>query len=69
MKNIEIRSLDSGDMNVQLEKLKKELFGLRVKAATESIENPAQIGRMRRDVARILTEQRRRELEAEAKKS
>ena len=41
----------------------EELFGLRVKAATESIDNPRMINGLRRDIARILTEQRRREIE------
>lgn len=61
MKMTEIRSLESGDLQVQLDKLRRELFNLRVKASTESIENPAQIGLMKRDVARLLTEKRRRE--------
>ncbi len=64
MKITEIKSLEQGDLLVQLAKLRKEMFDLRVKAATESIENPARIGQIRRDIARILTEQRRREIAA-----
>ena len=41
----------------------KELFNLRYQASTEQIENPALIGETRRDVARIKTILRERELE------
>ncbi len=63
MKIEEVRALDDGDLDVQLEKCRKELFNLRVKAATESIDNPREIRGLRRDVARLLTEQRRRQME------
>ena len=63
MKIEEVRSLDDGDLQVQLNKCRQELFDLRVKATTEAIENPREIRRLRRDVARILTERRRRERE------
>lgn len=68
MKMSEINSLEAGDLQMRLERLRKEMFDLRVKAATESIENPARIGQIRKDLARLLTEKRRRELK-EAKKS
>jgi len=35
--------------------LKKELFDLRFQAATEALENPAKIGLIRKDLARIKT--------------
>jgi len=63
MKIEEVRALDDGDLDVQLERCRKELFSLRVKAATESIDNPREIRGLRRDVARLLTEQRRRQME------
>jgi large subunit ribosomal protein L29 len=62
----EIRALDDGDLQVQLDKTRRELFNLRVKATTENLENPRQIGFMRRTIARLLTEQRRRQLTAGA---
>lgn len=62
MKMTEIRSLGDGDLQVQLDKLRRELFNLRVKAATESIDNPAGIGQIRRSIARILTERRNRDM-------
>ena len=63
MKMEEIRALDGGDLRLREQKLRKELFDLRCKAATESIENPCQIGDMRRSIAQILTERRRRDIE------
>ena len=65
MKMTEIRGLEDGDLNLQIEKVRKELFDLRVKAATESIENPPGIEDLRRSVARLLTERRRRVLAQE----
>ena len=65
MKMTEIRGLEDGDLNLQIEKVRKELFDLRVKAATESIENPRGIEDLRRSVARLLTERRRRVLAQE----
>jgi large subunit ribosomal protein L29 len=35
--------------------LKKELFDLRFQAATEALDNPARIGQIRKDLARIQT--------------
>jgi large subunit ribosomal protein L29 len=65
MKINEIRPLDDGDLQVRLEKARKELYELRVKAHTESIDNPREIRSLRRTVARILTERRQRELKGE----
>lgn len=41
---------------------KKELFNLRFQLATGQLANPSRIGQVRKQVARIRTEQRRREL-------
>lgn len=63
MKIEEVKALDDGDLQVQLGRCRKELFNLRVKAATESIDDPREIRSLRHDVARLLTERRRREIE------
>ena len=63
MKNEEIRVLEDKDLLMQVEKLRRELFDLRVKAASESIENPMQIKDLKRSVARLKTEQRMREIQ------
>ncbi len=59
----EVKALDDGDLQVQVDRCRKELFNLRVKAATESIDNPREIRSLRHDVARLLTERRRRDIE------
>ncbi len=41
---------------------KKELFNLRFQLATGQLANTARVGDVKKDVARIRTEQRRREL-------
>lgn len=63
MKMVEIRALDDGDLGVRLEKARKQMYELRVKASVESIEDPSEISKIRRSIARMLTERRRRELE------
>ena len=62
MKMTEINGLEDGDLNVQLEKSRKELFDLRVKASTESLDNPRAIPDLKKSIARLLTEKRRREM-------
>ena len=62
MKIEEIRALDDGDLVVRLDKCRRALFNLRVKAAPESIDNPREIRDLRHDVARMLTERRQREM-------
>jgi large subunit ribosomal protein L29 len=64
MNSAEIKALEAGDLQFHLEKLRKELFELKVKAATESIDNPCRIGDIKREIARLFTERRRREIAA-----
>ncbi len=64
MKSAELKTIDSADLTVRVDKLKGELFGLTVKSATEALQNPARIGQIRREIARLLTEQSRRRQEA-----
>jgi large subunit ribosomal protein L29 len=64
MNSAELKTIDNADLAVRVDKLKEELFGLKVKSATEALQNPARIGQIRRDIARLLTEQSRRRQEA-----
>jgi large subunit ribosomal protein L29 len=63
MKASELRALPDAELLREYEDRMKELFSLRYQANTEQLENPALIGRTRRDIARIRTIQRERELE------
>jgi len=63
MKASELRGLPDAELLREYEDRMKELFNLRYQANTEQLENPALIRRTRREIARIRTIQRERELE------
>lgn len=55
MKIEDIRSKTDSELEFDLAEAKKELFGLRMKASTESLANSARITVLRRGIARINT--------------
>ena len=55
MKLEEIRSMKTDELHDELERLRRHLFDLRSQAVTEKLEDPTQLGKARRDIARILT--------------
>ena len=64
MKINEIKDLTNDELNQKLEELKKELFNLRFQHATNQLDNPAQIAQVKRDIARVMTIQREKQLAA-----
>jgi large subunit ribosomal protein L29 len=58
----EYRELGSADLGVRLDEAREEYFNLRFQNATGQLENFSQIGQVKRDVARIRTILREREL-------
>jgi large subunit ribosomal protein L29 len=64
MKTKEIRGKDDAELRTELVSQAKHLFDLRTQAVTDKLENPTQIGKARRDVARIKTILRERQLAA-----
>ena len=58
----ELRELDDDELETRLVNGRKELFNLRFQAATGRLDNSARIGQVRREIARVLTVQRDREL-------
>jgi large subunit ribosomal protein L29 len=62
MKANEIRQLSVDDVKARLEELVKERFNLRFRSATESIENPMRFRAIRRDIARLQTILREKEV-------
>jgi large subunit ribosomal protein L29 len=62
----EIRQLTDGEIEEQIRERKEELFRLNFRAAYQELENPALIRRLRRDVARLKTIRRERELATES---
>ena len=60
MKIEEIRSMKSKELHDDLERLRRHLFDLRAQAVTEKLEDPNQIIKTRKDIARVLTVLRER---------
>jgi large subunit ribosomal protein L29 len=54
------------ELDVALADGKRELFNLRFQLATGQLESPARIKQVKREVARIRTEQRARQLAEES---
>ena len=63
MKAEEIRSLSESELNAKLVEMKKDLFMLRMQHATNHLDNPVKISAVRRDIARVKTVIREKELE------
>ncbi len=63
MKANEIRKMSSEDLNKKVIELKNELFNLRFRLATGQLDNPSSIKSVKRDIARVKTIIRERELE------
>jgi len=64
MKTKEIREKTDEALRHELADRQKHLFDLRSQAVTEKLEDPSQIGKTRRDIARIKTIIHQRQLEA-----
>lgn len=63
MKANEIRSMSVEELDKQLLDLKKDLFMLRMQHATNHLDNPIRISNVRRDIARVKTVLREKQLE------
>ncbi|MEG1632916.1 MAG: 50S ribosomal protein L29 [Oscillospiraceae bacterium] len=63
MKANEIRSMSKTELEQKLVELKKDLFMLRMQHATNHLDNPIKISAARRDIARVKTIIRQKQLE------
>ena len=63
MKVNEIRGLSAAELEEKLAELKKDLFMLRMQHATNHLDNPVKISAVRRDIARVKTVIRAKQLE------
>ena len=61
-KTTELRDLSDDELAQRLDEAKEELFNLRFQNVTGQLDNPMRIKVMRKEVARILTVIREREL-------
>ena len=64
MKANEIRELSAEELNAKLGDLKKDLFNLRLQHAINHLDNPNKIAEVKRDIAKVKTIIRERELAA-----
>ena len=65
MKKINVADLTGAELEQKLEEAHHELFNLRFQLAIGRLKNYSRISQVRRDIARIRTEQSRRHLQGE----
>ena len=63
MKASEVRGLTAEELNAKLVDLKKDLFFLRMQHATNQLDNPMKIDEVKKNIAKIKTVIREKELE------
>ena len=64
MRAKEVKEMTNEELVAKLAELKNELFNLRFRMASGQLENPVSIRNCKRDIARVNTEIRARELKA-----
>ena len=65
MKATELKELTVEELQTKLTELKTELFNLRFQLAVNQLENSNRIGAVKKDIARVSTVLRQRELAGE----
>ena len=66
MKGKDLHSMTDAELSAKLSELKTELFNLRFRHASGQLENPMTIAACKKDIARVNTVIRERELKAKA---
>jgi large subunit ribosomal protein L29 len=64
MKPSDMHDMTDADLTSKLKDTRVELFNLRFQLATGALDNPTRIKAVKKDIARLLTEMRSRELAA-----
>lgn len=67
MTGAEVRALSDEEIREEVKRLRGRLFTLRGQTVTEKVEDNTQFGKVRKDIARLLTEQASRRNAAAAK--
>ena len=62
MKNKKLNEMSSPELEKELSELKSELFKLRFSLATNGLDNPMRIREVKKEIARVKTILRQREL-------
>ena len=65
MKAKEIHAMKDAELGLEVTKLRASLFQLRAKRSSESVEKTSDFRATRKDIARLLTEQRMRVIKSE----
>ncbi|MEX0742218.1 MAG: 50S ribosomal protein L29 [Phycisphaeraceae bacterium] len=66
MKADEVHKMSDEEMVEELTRLRRHRYDLKSQTVTEKLEDPTQLTKTRRDIARILTEQQARRLAKQA---
>ncbi len=66
MRTKELHELTVDELNIKLKELTEELFNLRFRHAIGQLENPASLKTCKKDIAKVKTLLRERELGAKA---
>ena len=62
MKAKEVHNFNDEEVDIEIVRLKKRLFELRCQKVTDKIEDTSQFKKVRRDIARLHTERRSRDI-------
>jgi large subunit ribosomal protein L29 len=62
MKQIDIKDLSTDDLNEKLLEQKESMIKIKMSHAVSPLENPKQMGLIRKTIARVKTELRKRDL-------
>jgi large subunit ribosomal protein L29 len=62
IKTLDLRGMSDEQLGLTLKDIEKHLFQLRFQSATDRLETPSEIRKAKRDIARVKTVQREREL-------
>ncbi len=66
MQTAELRDLSDTELTERLDGFKRDLFDLRFALVTGQLDNPTRLKLLRRDIARVMTVQRQRQMAQEA---
>ena len=66
VKKTELHEMSDAEIVEETARLRSKLYELRQQAVTEKLENNREPGNIRKDIARLLTEKKSRELKTKA---
>lgn len=64
----EVRAMNDDELRLELSKTREKIYSMRVQTVTEKVADTSQFAKLRKDAARLLTEQTARQAKAAAAK-